>query len=197
MTKKKYISVNLRKEWPFLLVYSLLIAIIDFFITCVGYDETRLIEHYGSIKKMPSHDRSIYQMFGLKGITLQSYLFPLIILILILIFFCIIYAIISHSSNRKYVFLLRIKGDTKIVSKTSNIHFLFVSLGSIISLAFYMLILAIFNLIASMEIMLFVFSPWVLLWNVIFDLFAYSMFILIGRSIYSDRNMLHFLREEY
>ena len=193
----KYIRKNLIREWPFLLVFAMFLSMIAFFATSTFYDESRIMEHYGSIYEMNSHDRDIFESIAPYNISQQSYLFPFLIMTPIYLIFATLYARVSCKSDRTYIFLLKLKGENRIVMKNNMIHIGFLLLSTGISLGIYQLIMTIFNAIADMEIPLFVFSPWALVTNGALLLYASLVYLLTSLSVFSRRNMISFLREEY
>ncbi len=188
--KKKYFLYILKKNYPFLILELLLLAITSLFLSCITYDVSKL-------DKLSNSDFHVYSMFGFTGITLQSYLFPFISLIAAIFVLTILFNNLMINDIQNVYFLLLIKGYSNIKKETKLVHFSFSLITSMLAISLYFILYSILNLIFKTEAKIFTFNINVLYLIISFlayDTVIYS-FCLHYKS--KSKNLLKFLREKY
>lgn len=188
--RKKYFLFLLRNEYIFDILTLILLSLSCLFLSCLTYDTNKL-------NSLSKSDYYVYRLLGLTGITIQSYFFPFVVLVIALILLDIVYNKLNISNIQANLFLLQIKGYSKIKKETNLFHALFSFVTCNLSIALYVIFYLILNLIFKTEVPIFAFNVnilYLILAYFIYDFIVYKM-VLNFKTKY--RKLLTFLREKY
>lgn len=188
--KFKYFKYIFKKNYVFLILEILLLSITSLFLSCVTYDTS-------NYDKLSYEDYHIYQMLGFDGITLQSYLFPLIFLIGAIVFLDILFNNLMINNYQSTYFLLSIKGYSKIKKDTFCFNLICSSIVSLTSLLLYFSIYSILNLIFKTEVAIFTFNINTVYLAISFFIYDSIINLICLNLKNKSSNLLKFLREKY
>lgn len=188
--RKKYLLYLLKKEYIFDILTLILLSVSCIFLSCLTYDTTKL-------ENLSTDDSYVYRLLGLTGITIQSYFFPFVVLIIALILLDIVYNKLNISNIQSNLFLLQIKGYFKIKRDTKLFHVLFSFLTCGLSIVLYTILYLILNLIFKTEVPIFTFNINILLLVVSYFIYDFLIYTEVLNSKTRYNKLLSFLREKY
>ena len=188
--RKKYLLYLLKKEYIFEILTLILLSFSCIFLSCLTYNTTKL-------DNLSTDDSYVYRLLGLTGITIQSYFFPFVVLIVALILLDIVYNKLNISNIQSNLFLLQIKGYSIIKMDTKLFHTLFSLLTCGLSIALYTILYLILNLIFKTEVPIFTFNINILLLVLSYFIYDFLIYTAVLNSKTRYNNLLSFLREKY
>ena len=188
--RKKYLLYLLKKEYIFEILTLILLSFSCIFLSCLTYNTTKL-------DNLSTDDSYVYRLLGLTGITIQSYFFPFVVLIVALILLDIVYNKLNISNIQSNLFLLQIKGYSIIKMDTKLFHTLFSLLTCGLSIALYTILYLILNLIFKTEVPIFTFNINILLLVLSYFIYDFLIYTAFLNSKTRYNNLLSFLREKY
>ncbi len=187
---KKISSFSLRRNVPFLIIDGLITALSMFFLSCLVFDG-------GRMKNLTEEEYPVYRMLGLEGITVQSYLFPFLALLLVIVFTGFLFDYFIIDDIKGNLFLLVVKGDEKTSTRTEAIYGLSALFSMGLSILLYYFAVLSMNAIFHTSIPIFVFDPRVLVLAFSVLLFRLLLFSFVLKQMLKPKRLLSYLRERY
>ena len=187
--RKLYLYV-LKKDIPFDFLFVVMLSFLSFFCSCLVMDLSRF-------DGLPSDELAIFEKLGLSGITIQSYVFPFVVICLLLLAMSFLFSSLRISSYLHNLFLLSMKGGRNLKLRLSFFHFLKGILLLFLSLSVYALIEGIMNALFPVSVKIFVFEPLVFLSLTVFLFLDEIIYVLFLRRSMFYQRMLSYLREKY
>ncbi len=196
--KGKFFLDMLKKEKLLLFFLVLLYLLVQVYFTFSFYDPARFRAFYGpDYGKMTSEESTIFSALGLSGVTKQAYLLPFVVFIILLVLFLFLFSYLSSSLELNNVFLLKIKGDEKVLKRQLLFQGIINFFSFVLAIFLYALVLSLIDHFVSFQIPLFVFDIRTIYFDVVYYFLSLLLFSRINQKMTSNKKMLSFLREEY
>ncbi len=188
--KKLFLSYLFKKEIGFDILSCIILALMNYFLMCLTYDKSKL-------DSLSLEDSYTYSILGLNGITIQSYFFPFIVLIFVVLFTEILYSFLSLSAIQENYFLLKIKGYKNINRTISLFHLLKNIFVCSFALLIYTILYVILNSIFKTAIPIFTFSVSTIYLAFAYLLYSQFVYLILLKLKSKPRQFLKFLRKKY
>ena len=188
--KKLFLSYLFKKEIGFDILSFIILALMNCFLMCLTYDKSKL-------DPLSLEDSYTYSILGLNGITIQSYFFPFIVLIFVVLFTEILYSFLSLSAIQENYFLLKIKGYKNINRTISLFHLLKNIFVCSFALLIYTILYVILNSIFKTAIPIFTFSVSTIYLAFAYLLYSQFVYLILLKLKSKPRQFLKFLRKKY
>jgi len=182
------------KEWPFFLIWFFL-SLFSFMLIAFFFCN----QNISAGKIFTNHDEYIISVLGITGIGRQSYILPLLLLVVIIFVFSLLWGYFSYLFNSREIILGRLKGLSKMKSQYSVfiIRFFFSLIFELLALLFYVLIYSILNAALNLSFTLFSFDSHVFIFFIV-DSVSFILTDFPFSSLpYSEKNLIKFIRENF
>lgn len=188
-----------KKEWLEYLLSLLFLSVSSIVCSFLFYDEKGLASRYGSLDVLTGMDQYVITVTGVKGTTMQTYVFFTIVWTFVTIAYLLLWTYLSYSKHRNDLMLLHVRGYGS--DKSTGLFciwriVLFVpclAFGYAVDFAFVEL----FFVLSGCDHQLFFVSPMTLIFSGIFFVFFAISDVIFNSVPYQEKKILSFLRENY
>ncbi|MFA6830307.1 MAG: hypothetical protein WCR67_06385 [Bacilli bacterium] len=195
----KWSVKTLKSEFLIFVVTSVFTAVIFVLFSFFAFDSARIDHFYGVPNDIPYFDRAAFTNWGVIGITKQSYLFSMIFMIFSLLIVFILSGFLSYKKNSGDIFLLRVKGYSKLQSQYSFllVRTLFEIISLLPSYILYYLAILIIDYIAGTKMPLLIFESQTIMFSLGFVIAFFLINFLFSNLPYNERNIIRYMRNKY
>lgn len=188
--RNHFLAYLFKKEVGFDILTSVILALMDYFLMCLTYDKSKL-------DSLSLEDSYTYSILGLDGITIQSYFFPFVVLVFLVLFTEILYSILSLSAIQGNYFLLKIKGYGNINKTISLFHFFKNIFVCSIALLIYSILYLILNAVFRTTVPIFTFSVSTIYLSLAYLFYSQIIYSILLRKKSKPKQIIKYLRKKY
>lgn len=192
------INRNLKKDALFLIIYSCLLAIVNFLVSILFFDLNRVSDFYKDPNIINLHDYYVFYEMGWRTSASSSLIICLTSSVIVFFAFMLFHCYVIKKREIKDIYLLELRNVKHVRVKTIAIKMTLFVLSNLIAIGIFFIAAFIFNSYLDTELFyVLIFTPQNIWFLIIFLISYLICLIVVFNKISFESKLIKVLRELY